>query len=532
LSKMAQKLTEAQARADAKLPALVQGLLEPKAYPEATARIELVQTQMSFILLADNYVYKVKKPVNLGFLDYTTLEKRRFFCQREVELNQRLCPEVYLGVVPITKDERKILIQGKGKAIEYAVKMRRLPQKAMMDALLASDKVTPEMVTAVAQKLVAFHQRAETNASISAFGRIDAIRKNTDENFTQTEKYIGNTISQEKYQRVKAYTDSFIKKNATLFRKRIADGRIRDCHGDLHAAHVCFTDGICIYDCIEFNDRFRYSDVAAEVAFLAMDLDHYGRADLARRFVNAYIDKSKDRGLVKLLNFYKCYRAYVRGKVEGFKLDDPYIAPAEKGQILEVASSYFDLADSYTRSKPALFITTGLVGTGKTFSAQALAKRLGLVVISSDVTRKKLASIPLTEHRFEEFDSGIYSAEFSRKTYGKMFTEARDILAEGGSVILDASFIRAEERLKAKKLAAELGADFFIVECSLDEETIKQRLAQRLEEGSTSDGRWEIYPSQKGAFEPVAEVPPQKHVIIDTSKPLEENIRQILDKIN
>jgi aminoglycoside phosphotransferase family enzyme/predicted kinase len=527
LSKMAQKLTAA----NAKLPALVQGLLEPKAYPQATGRIELAQTQMSFVLLTDNYVYKVKKAVNLGYLDYTTLEKRRFFCQREVELNQRLCPEVYLGVVPITQEGSSITVEGKGEAIEYAVKMRRLPQQAMMDELLAGNKVTPEMLTKVAQKLAAFHKRAETSDSISAFGEIKAISKNTEENFTQTEKYIGNTISQEKYQRIKAYTDNFIKKNATLFQKRIAGGRIRDCHGDLHTAHVCFTDGICIYDCIEFNDRFRYSDVAAEVAFLAMDLDHYGRADLARRFVSAYIDKSRDRELAKLLNFYKCYRAYVRGKVESFKLDDPYIAPAEKRKILEVASSYFDLADAYIRSKPMLFITAGLVGTGKTFLAQALAKRRGLVVISSDVTRKKLASIPLTEHRFEEFDSGIYSPEFSKKTYGKMFTEARNILNEGGSVILDASFIRAEERLKAKKLAEESGAEFFIVECCLDEKTIKQRLARRLEEGSTSDGRWEIYPSQKRAFEPVAEVSPQKHAIIDTSKPVAENIRQVLDKI-
>jgi aminoglycoside phosphotransferase family enzyme/predicted kinase len=528
LSKMARKLTAA----DTKLPALVQGLLKPKAYPETTGRIELLQTQMSFILLTDNYVYKVKKPVNLGYLDYTTLEKRRFFCQREVELNQRLCPEVYLGVVPIAREGSNIIVEGKGEAVEYAVKMRRLPQQAMMDRLLAGNRVTPEMITKVAQKLAAFHQKAETNATISAFGEIKAIRKNTDENFTQTEKYIGSTISQEKYQRLKAYTDSFIKKNAALFQKRIAEGRIRDCHGDLHAAHVCFTDGICIYDCIEFNDRFRYADVASEVAFLAMDLDHYGRADLARRLVNAYIDKSQDKGLVKLLNFYKCYRAYVRGKVEGFKLDDPYIAPAEKKQTLEVASSYFDLADAYIRSKPMLFITVGLVGTGKTFLAQALAKRWGLVVISSDVTRKRLAIIPITEHRFEEFDSGIYSPEFSKKTYGKMFTEARDILKEGGSVILDASFIRAEERLKAKKLAEESGAEFFIVECRLDEKTIKQRLARRLEDGSTSDGRWEIYPSQKRAFEPVVEVPPQKHAIIDTSKAVAENIRQVLDKIN
>ena len=514
------------------LPELIQALLEPKAYPEATERIELVQTQMSFILLTDDYVYKVKKPVNLGYLDYTTLEKRRFYCQREVELNQRLCLEVYLKVVPITQDRSNILIEGQGEIIEYAVKMRRLPQEAMMDVLLANNQVTPEMLAKVAQKLAEFHRKAETNADISAFGHIDTITQNAEENFSQTEKYIGSTISQEKYQHIRAYTDSFITENATLFDKRIADGRIRDCHGDLHAAHICFSSDIFIYDCIEFNDRFRYSDVAAEVAFLAMDLDHYRRADLSHSFVSTYIDKSKDGELVKLLNFYKCYRAYVRGKVESFKLDDPYIASAEKRQTLDIASSYFDLAHAYTKSRPILFITVGLVGTGKTVLAQALAKRLGLVVISSDVARKKLAGIPVTEHRFEEFNTGIYSAEFSLMTYDKMFTEAKHVLTEGGSVIIDASFVKTEERLKAKELAKETNADFLIIECTLDEETIKERLAQRLEQDSTSDGRWEIYEPQKRAFDPVVEVPPQNHVIIDTSSPVDETVRQILDKID
>jgi len=329
------------------LPELVTALLDRKAYPEAPKQIELVQTQMSFVFLADDYVYKVKKVVNLGYLDYTSLDKRHFYCQREVELNRRLCPEVYLGVTPITRGRGGIRIGGEGEVIEYAVKMRRLPQEAMMDALLPKNQVLPEMVAKVAQRLAEFHQEAETNASISAFGDLNAITKNTEENFTQTEKYIGNTISREKYQHIKDYTDSFMEKNASLFRKRVVDGRIRDCHGDLHAAHICFTNGICIYDCIEFNDRFRYCDVASEVTFLAMDLDHYGRADLSHIFVSAYMDMSHDKELPELLNFYKCYRAYVRGKVESFKLDDPYISQEEKATVLAVAKSYFELAESY-----------------------------------------------------------------------------------------------------------------------------------------------------------------------------------------
>ncbi len=509
------------------LPELVQALLEPKAYPETPKYIEMVQTQMSFVFLTDDYVYKVKKAVNLGYLDYTTLDKRHFFCQREVELNRRLSPDVYLGVVPISREKGDIFMGGQGEIIEYAVKMRRLPREAMMNVLLANNQVSSEMVASLAQKLVGFHNKAETNITISAFGNLDTITQNTEENFTQTKKYIGNTISQEKYQSIKAYTDNFIKKNASLFRKRIQDSRIRDCHGDLHAAHICFANGIYIYDCIEFNDRFRYCDVASEVAFLAMDLDHYGRADLSHSFINAYVDRSREKELLKLLNFYKCYRAYVRGKVESFKLDDLYISEAEKRQTLDVASSYFDLASSYIRSKPVLLITTGLVGSGKTALAQALAKRLGLVVISSDVIRKKLAGILVTEHHFEEFDAGIYSAEFSRKTYDKMFTEAEHTLGEGGSVIIDASFIKAEERLKAKRLAEEMKTDFFIVECTLDEESVRKRLAQRLEQGSVSDGRWEIYEPQKRQFAPVVEVPPQNHVIIDSSGPLDKLVNEV-----
>jgi aminoglycoside phosphotransferase family enzyme len=329
------------------LPELVQALLDPKTYPEAPERVQLMQTQMSFVFIAGDYVYKVKKPVNLGYLDYTTLEKRHFFCQREVELNRRLCPDTYLGVIPIVKARGKISLGGRGKVIDYAVKMRYLPQDRMMNVLLAANQVSTEMVTRVAQRLVDFHQKAETSATISAFGDIETIRVNTEENFDQTEKSIGRTISPEKYERIKNYTRRFIENNVSLFRQRVAGGRIRDCHGDLHAAHICFTDGICIYDCIEFNDRFRYCDVASEIAFLAMDLDHYGRADLSRAFIRAYVAASQDEEILKLLNFYKCYRAYVRGKVESFKLDDPYIAEEEKTKTLAIARKYFELAEEY-----------------------------------------------------------------------------------------------------------------------------------------------------------------------------------------
>ncbi|MCJ7515034.1 MAG: hypothetical protein MUO89_03560 [Dehalococcoidia bacterium] len=330
-----------------KQPALVQALLKPETYAHHPQKVELVQTQMSFLFLTGDYAYKVKKPVDLGYLDYTTLEKRRFFCRQEVELNRRLCPDAYLEVVPLVSRQGQIHLGGEGEVIEYAVKMKQLPAERMMDKLLPQNLVTVDMVVRVAEKLAAFHHKAKSSPEISSYGKLEAIKINTDENFTQTEKYIDISISSRTYSQIKTYSDNFLKSNKPLFHKRVEEGRIRDCHGDLHAAHVCISDGICIYDCIEFNDRFRYGDVASEVAFLAMDLDRFQRADLSQAFVDAYVRLSGDKELMQLLNFYKCYRAYVRGKVSSFMLDDPYISETEKAGMLSAARMYFELAASY-----------------------------------------------------------------------------------------------------------------------------------------------------------------------------------------
>ncbi|MEA3253948.1 MAG: AAA family ATPase, partial [Chloroflexota bacterium] len=331
--------------------------------------------------------------------------------------------------------------------------------------------------------------------------------------------------------RIKSYSNDFIDGNAGLFARRVKEGRIKDCHGDLHAAHICFTSDICIYDCIEFNDRFRYCDVASEIAFLAMDLDRYQRADLSKHLVDSYVELSQDGGLPKLLNFYKCYRAYVRGKVESFKLDDPYISAQEKKKILGIAQRYFALAYTYAGGRPHLIITTGLVGTGKTTVAQALGRQLGCTVISSDVTRKSLAHIPATEHRFEEFGGGIYSQDFSARTYNEMFARAGKILSQDQSVIVDASFARKEDRLKAENLAEEKEAGFIVLECVLDEKETIRRLEQRLRGKTSSDGRPEVLETQKQNFDPVTEFTPQQHLVLDTSQPTGENIRLISAKL-
>ena len=329
------------------LAALVKALSNPKAYPHNPKSVELVQTQISFVFLTGDYVYKVKKPVNFGFLDFTTLEKRRFYCDQEVMLNKRLCANIYVGVVSITKKGKSFLVEGSGKKVEYAVKMRPLPYQRMMDRMLQSDQVTPQMVEMVAKRLAEFHRKAEISEELARIGGLDTVARNAEENFDQVKSYVNQTATKEQYERIKNYTHSFLNKNATLFAKRVKEGRIRDCHGDLHAAHICFIDGLCIFDCIEFNDRFRYIDVASEVAFLAMDLDFHRRPELSEHFADAYVKASGDKELLQLLDFYKCYRAYVRGKVEGFQLDDPHISEDQKAKKLAVARRYFELAESY-----------------------------------------------------------------------------------------------------------------------------------------------------------------------------------------
>jgi uncharacterized protein len=326
---------------------IIRVLSSVAAYPEPAASVEIAQTQMSVVFIAGDFVYKLKKPVNLGYLDYTTLAKRKQLCEQEVKLNRRLCPEVYLGVIPVTAENGLIKLGGTGTAIEYAVKMKKLPQERMLDVLLAKNQVTPDMIARVAEKVVAFHQKAETDKEIGAAGTIETIRFNTEENFSQTGKYIPRALTAVQFQKIADFTRTFVAQHAQLFQKRVAGKRIRDCHGDLHTQHICFTDGICIYDCIEFNDRFRYADVAAEVSFLAMDLDSWGHPDLSRQFVAAYVAKSGDSEILQLLNFYKCYYAYVRGKVNCFRLNDPLLSAEQQQKALTEATKYFAIAESY-----------------------------------------------------------------------------------------------------------------------------------------------------------------------------------------
>jgi hypothetical protein len=328
---------------------VVEALMKPEAYDEGPGQIELAQTHISFIFLTRNFVYKVKKAVNFGFLDFTTLEKRQFFCEKELELNRRLCGDMYIEVVPINKSDI-IKMKGKGETVEYAVKMKRMPQERMMSKLLEENKVDKKLIDKIAKIIAEFHSKAETNKRISKFGSLAIIETNWKENFEQTKEFVGNMMSMKDFKIIHERIKAFMKENASFFKKRMDEGRVRDCHGDIHSGNIFVTDKIYIFDAIEFNERFRYSDVASDVAFLAMDLDFKEKSELSNFFVKSYVEYSGDQGLMKLLPFYKCYRAYVRGKVASFKLKDPSVGDEEKRAAMKEAKAYFKLATTYAKS--------------------------------------------------------------------------------------------------------------------------------------------------------------------------------------
>jgi hypothetical protein len=510
---------------------LVAALQNPRIYPEKPAKIEMVQTHISAIFFSGEHVYKVKKPVNFGFLDFTTLEKRKYYCQQEVDLNRRLAKEVYLGVVEVRFHRGRVSLgEGPGEVVEYVVKMKRLPRECMMDQWLVKGMITPMVVEKVAAKIAQFHSRAATSKEISQFGDIQTIRGNLEENFSETEKYVGPVLTPGLYREIIDASRRFLERNLFLFRRRKDDGKVRDCHGDLHLQHICLEEDIVIFDCIEFNQRFRYSDVAADIAFLLMDLDYHYQPLLSADLASRYLTISRDWPLYLLLDFYKSYRAYVRAKVASFRLDDPNLSSEDKASTLQGARRYYLLSHFYaTRmNRPLLIITGGTIGTGKSTIARALSKALGWEWVRADVLRKELARVSPLEHRFEEFHQGIYSPEFSQKTYQTLFQRARKDLEAGESVILDASFKKQADRQTALGLARNTQADFLFVECQCSDEEIRKRLDRRArEKNEPSDGRWELLAEQKKDYDPVEGFDPDFFLSLNTERPLEECLARI-----
>lgn len=517
---------------------LIDALSDPSAYPIGVETIEVRQTHISVVFLVGNYVYKIKKPVELGFLDFSTLEKRRYYCEEEVRLNRRLAPDVYLGVVPVVRRGTVVQVEGSGEIIEWAVKMERLPDEATLCNRLLCGDVSVAVAEGLANKIAAFHAQAEAGARISAFGKFDVVARNARENFEQSVPQVGTTLSRAVFDRFRKLTDDVLEQYRLAIERRAARGIPRDTHGDLRLEHVYLFEerkppaNFVVIDCIEFNERYRYADPVADMAFLTMEFKFYGQDDLARAFTDAYFRAAGDEEGRVLVPFYTSYRAAVRGKVEGIKLAEAELPEADRATALAKARRLWLLGLSELEKpsrRPCLVLIGGLPGTGKSTLAADLAQRAGLYVIRSDLVRKELAGLDRTGSEPQPFGEGIYTPDWTEQTYAECLRRAEARLFEGQRVIVDASFREESKRRLFLEAATRWGVPGACLLCQAEASVIRERLARRRNDASDAD--WTIYLKAAESWEaPTAATRPTPR-IIRADGPPEQTLEQAIEAL-
>ena len=512
-------------------PPLIQQMLQPGFYPHSvTELVQLIQTHCSFVLLTGDYAYKIKKPVNFGFLDYSTLDNRRHWCNQELQMNQRTAPEIYLEVLPIVQigDRFQFATDSQSSTpaeipVEYVLKMREFPQDSLFLSLWERGILTEKIMESLGQKLARFHGTTLTNSYISKFGEVSQIRKTINNNYLISEKYICGPQTLIQYQETVDYTNTFFANNQDLFNRRIADHKIRECHGDLHLRNMAFwQEKILLFDCIEFSDYFRLVDVMYDVAFTVMDLESRESRQLGNAFLNTYIEQTGDWEGLEILPLYLIRQAYVRAIVTSLMLDDAAISTAEKAEISQTAAHYYKLAWEYTRPREGnLTLMSGLSGSGKSTTARYLARHTGAIHIRSDAVRKHLGGIPLNKRGGQD----LYSDEMTAKTYGRLLKLGIILADKGWKVILDAKFDRHFFRTDAINRAESRNLPLKMIYCTAPIEVLRERLQQR--RGDIADATVELLNSQQIAFEPFTESEQSYVKIVDTMSELEVQLKLI-----
>jgi uncharacterized protein len=506
------------------IPALIEQMLIPEFYHHpVTEPIELMQTHASFVLLTGDFVYKLKKPVNFGFLDYSTLANRQHFCQEELRLNQRGARELYLEILAISKQGDRYHFGNEGEIVDYAVKMVQFPQSTLLSNMFDAGTITVAEIEDMGKVVARFHANAQTSEYINSFGTVERIRQSIEENYQHTKKYIGRAQTQAQFIETKAYSDRYFSEHPELFQERVTGGFIRECHGDLHLRNICrWHDRTLLFDCIEFNEPFRFVDTMYDVAFVAMDLEARGRKDLANRFLNTYAEQTGDWEGLQVLPLYLSRQAYVRAKVTSFLLDDPGIPNADKEAAAKTAEDYYHQAWAYTRaSQGKLILLSGLSGAGKSTLGKQIAMRVGAIQLRSDAVRKHLGGIPL----LAKGDASLYTAEMTARTYDRVLTLAQKLTAAGFTVILDAKYDRVALRAAVVNLAQSDHILLQILHCTAPEEVLRDRLQQRT--GDIADATVDLLASQQAAWEDFTPVERSYVTTIDTTQDLSELLSQL-----
>lgn len=478
---------------------VISELQDASAYSHEVATIRVKQTHSSVVFLTGEYAYKVKKPVDFGFLDYSTLERRRRYCRLEIELNRRLCPDIYLDVVPITVQGARLRMGGTHAPVEWAVRMRQMRDADMLPARLAAETIGAREIAKIAGRLADFHGKARCGPATRENDARAAIARTIEMTMRVMREAAYGTSNDENASAIRGWFDRFLRTQETLLTLRASKGRIRDCHGDLRLQNVClderFDGGIQVFDCIEFNDALRYIDVAADMAYLAMDLDLAGRADLRLKLIDGYVQASGDAGLPSILRFYQAYRAVVRGNIARLAAVEAEIPDSDRQRHRETAEAAYDLAHCYAarRDAPALFITVGFSGSGKSCLSRELARRLPAARISSDRIRKQMAGVAENQRLPES----AYCAAARRTVYAEMFERAGEYLSRGEHVLLDATFLEPPQRQRAGALAELHGSELWTLECRCPDAVIRRRLRARAGEKNASDAGLAVYDAQR-----------------------------------